>query len=294
MRAGRVRHIVPIAPLLIAIGFGAWSTLRHPHSQQRPIETIGADSLPDLVILEPGTIVDEGPPPGWTDLVVKSVPRLASGELGRLPASAGPIATLFRTAVVAEVRGDQRGEIFLNRIGVGICIPHNGHDTVVTSSSLSDQKVKLSPLNRLVLALAEGELGKGELAARTSTFALFSTPAVLVIDGSHRDVLLRYAILCDTNARSIRTCAGGSIATRPAEGRLKMSSSSRPPWSSTAPWMSPSDDRSGRCPSPGRSRCLPCPPASRSPSRRIFGPSPQPIRRLRPRSIVSKRGSGGC
>jgi hypothetical protein len=170
-----------------------------------PARQAAVGALPDLVHIPPGTRVEEGPPSGWSDLVAKSVPRLASGDLGTLPDSARATATLFRTAILADVErpGRARGAV-LRRVGIGNCLPVRGHDTVVTPASLKSLGVSLGTLDRLVLDRAEAELAKGRLVARSPTFALFSTPATLVVDGAHRAALLRYALLVDPKTGALR------------------------------------------------------------------------------------------
>ena len=178
-----------------------------------------AAALPELAHIAPGTRVPDRPPPGWSHLVVKSVPRLASGDLGSLPDSARATATLFRTAILADVAppGRSRGAALL-RVGVGNCLPVRGHDTVVTPASLPPLGVTLGTVDRLVLDRAEAELMKGRLVARSPTFALLSTPATLVVDGKHRAVLLRYALLVDPATGALCT-AVWAIAADPRERR---------------------------------------------------------------------------
>src|SRR4051794_13584392 len=139
------------------------------------------EELPTLDRLEPGTRVGEGPPSVWSHLVVKSLPRLASGDLASLPGSARETSALFRTLIVADVLDARKGGsgFELRRVGVGLCLPVRGEDTVVSSSSLRRLGLELSAVDRLVLGLAEDELAEGRLVARTRTFALFSTPAAL-------------------------------------------------------------------------------------------------------------------
>src|SRR4051812_26902254 len=77
-------------------------------------------SRTELVLLAPGTQVDRTLPPGWTHLVIKSVPRLASGDLDTLPKMATTTATLFRTVLLADVRPVGEGpdrRFVLRRIG---------------------------------------------------------------------------------------------------------------------------------------------------------------------------------
>jgi hypothetical protein len=175
--------------------------------------------LPDLVLLAPGTRVDAGPPPGWTHLIIKSVPRLASGDLDTLPGMASATAALFRTVVLAEVRPAGEGpdrRFVLRRVGLGMCLPVRGHDTVVMRDSLAAQGVELGMVARTVLDRAEQELRRGRLVARTPTFALFSAPAMMRVGTTHRELLLRYAILVDPTSGALQTLVW-VIAPEPAQ-----------------------------------------------------------------------------
>jgi hypothetical protein len=173
--------------------------------------------LPDLALLTPGTQVDRKMPAGWSHLVLKSLPRLASGDLNTLPGMATSTATMFHTVILADVRptgveADRR--FVLRRIGLGLCVPVRGQDTVVMSKSVSAQGIDLGMVGRTVLERAEQELRRGRIVTRTPTFALFSAPAVMCIGTAHRDVLLRYAFLVDPQTGALRTFAW-AIAAEP-------------------------------------------------------------------------------
>jgi hypothetical protein len=166
------------------------------------------ERLTELVLLAPGTKVDETLPPGWSHLVIKSVPRLASGDLDSLPGMATSTATLFRATVLVDVRPVGEGanrHFVLRRVGVGLCVPSRGHDTVVLSQTVASQGIELGMVGRTVLDRAEQELRRGRLVARTPTFALFSTPAVMQVGNGHREILLRYALLVDSASGALQT-----------------------------------------------------------------------------------------
>ena len=77
-------------------------------------------------------MVDAGPPEGWSHRVIRSRPKLASGELASLPESAQVTATLLRTVITVDVVG--RGSAYrLARVGVGNAVPVGGREVVVTS-----------------------------------------------------------------------------------------------------------------------------------------------------------------
>jgi len=192
-RVGRAspRHWAVIAVLLmVVVTLLARGPRRIGFSGQPPTNLPAAADLPRLEIIAPGTRLTGGPPPGWTHLVVKSIPRLATGDLSTLPASAGSTAGLIRTLVLAEVRGGT-----LLRVGVGLCVPDRGGEVVVTAGGRDSPVVRLSWIARRVLARGSRDLAQSRLLARSPTFAVFESPSRLVVDGRHRDVQVRHALL---------------------------------------------------------------------------------------------------
>jgi hypothetical protein len=187
----------------------------------RPCESVepsargGDPTMPRLVHLAPGTAVDGTLDEGWTVRVVRSVPRLASGALATLPDSAKHSATLFHTAILADVARDRVGYA-LRRVGVGNAVPHRGREVVVTPEGPSEVRADLSTVERIVADAAFDELSRGRLAARTLTFALLRTPARLVIEGEHKAVDLYYAILVDPASGAVRALNWATLPGQPA------------------------------------------------------------------------------
>jgi hypothetical protein len=173
---------------------------------------------PRLVPLAPGTTIDGKTSDGWTDRVIRSVPRLASGEIATLPDSARVSATLFRTAVLAEVGRGARG-YELRAVGVGNGVPFRGREVVVTPDGPAEVRAALSTVERIVANAAYDELNRGRLAAATPTFALLRTPARLLIDGSHKHVDLYYAILADPESGAVRSLNWATLPGKPAPPR---------------------------------------------------------------------------
>jgi hypothetical protein len=153
-------------------------------------------SQPKLVYLHPGTKLTEKPPEGWSHLVLKSLPRLASGDQADLPTSASKIATMFRTFIVANVKPLDLAEkdFILDMIGIGLCTPNEeGSDTVVNGERADALGLHLSTVERLVLDATEAKLAEGRVIVRTPTFALFRGPALLATAGKHHKVDVYYA-----------------------------------------------------------------------------------------------------
>jgi hypothetical protein len=160
-----------------------------------------------LVMIRPGTVVGNDAPEGWTDLVLKSVPRLESGDLASLPAVARSTAALFRTVVLAEVRQapEGSGRYRFERLGLGICVPSNGKDVVVSTADRSGPYMSLGFVERTVLSRVEEEMKKGRLLVAQPDFALFASPAEQKVGQEHVKVWLLYAFLVDQATGRLRT-----------------------------------------------------------------------------------------
>lgn len=199
--------------LLVIFGSSAWYFIYQRDSGPRLSRETKvrasepSRSLPILVLLEPGTVVDAEPPPGWTHTVVKSVTFISGGDIATLPAFAIKSATLFRTMVLADVERDPgSGQFYLSRVGAGLGTPHQGKDTIISYDSLGSMGVELSTLDGLVLNRAEKALGRSRLGARTPTFALYDTFVELADEsGTHQPIILRYALMVDPATGSLRS-----------------------------------------------------------------------------------------
>lgn len=170
---------------------------------------------PRLVRLVPGGSVKDGPPVGWSHRIIRSVPRLASGDLSSLPRSAATTASLFRTVIVADVvaRG---GAYELSKVGTGNAVSVGRREIVVTPEGPPEALDTLGMVDKVVLKKAEAELDLGRLVAHTATFALLKSPATMVVVGKHQAIDLYYAMLVDPQTGSLTTY----IWTSPAGKRV--------------------------------------------------------------------------
>ncbi|WP_152051468.1 hypothetical protein [Tautonia marina] len=208
-----VRHVVRItclAMLSLPIACGSGDA-----APRLPVEPL---ALPELVHLEPGAEVGQGPPGGWTHRVVRSVPRLVSGDLEALPESASATATRFRTVITAEVEppGPRGRSARLIRVGVGNAVPVGDRELVITRLGPREAFETLGVVDRVVLIAAEAKLNRGRLIARSPTFALFQTPTVLVVEGRHREVDLHYALLVDPASGALTTLCWPKFGENPS------------------------------------------------------------------------------
>ncbi len=160
-----------------------------------------------LVPIAPGTLVGEQPPKTWSHLVIRCIPRLASGDLGTLPRSAFRTATLFRTVILADVgrSSTEPSKFVLRRVGVGLCVPDPSRgDVVVESGQLEKSGVSLGMIDKIVLESAESKLAESRLIPRGPSFALYHGPSILDVEGDHQKIELFYAFLVDEQSGALR------------------------------------------------------------------------------------------
>jgi hypothetical protein len=167
-------------------------------------------SQPQLVYLKPGLKLEKKPPKGWSHFVLKSLPRLATGEQSSLPAGSSKTAALFRNVILANIKPVDLNEkdFELTQIGLGICVPYpqdEDEDIVVAADRLDALGLDLTMVQKVVLDAAEAELAEGRIIARTPTFALFRSP-VTVVDtaGKHRKVNIHYAFCVERTTGRLR------------------------------------------------------------------------------------------
>jgi hypothetical protein len=193
----RVFYFAILIPLLGVPGTA--SQVTGPDSGIGTIAALAVGSMQSkLVFLQPGLLIGDKPPEDWSHLVLKSKPRLTSGDVHNLPKEAAKTAAYFRTVILANVKPvdvDEK-DFELTQIGIGICVPRKGQDedVVVSADRLDALGLHLSMVEKVVLDSMEAEMAKGRIIARTPTFALFRSPAMVVAPGNeHRNVNLNYA-----------------------------------------------------------------------------------------------------
>jgi hypothetical protein len=191
------------------VGWPARSAASTPAVAALAVQAIG--SQPRLVQLTAASRIGDKAPEGWTHLIIKSIPRLESGDLDSLPAVANKTATMFRTVLLADVQPLGLDKQFiLSRVGLGMCVPARdgtNDDVVVSSDRLEALSIRLSTVEQLVLEAAEAELAESRIIAFTSTFALLRAPAMLVVAGKHQKVDLYYAFCVDPATGRLRVGA---------------------------------------------------------------------------------------
>lgn len=156
----------------------------------------------------PGTVIGDGPPEGWSHLVVKSHPKPGSGDLHRIPSVALPLTKLLFTATLADVeayRSAGRQRYRLGKVAVGLGTSIRGRDTIITPDTQAELGANFGVFSRLVLARSYAKLQEVVSVVRSDTMLLMDASAFMLRDGRHRPVILRHALLVGPRTGSLDT-----------------------------------------------------------------------------------------
>ncbi|WP_156512985.1 hypothetical protein [Planctomyces sp. SH-PL62] len=177
------------------------------------VDVSAVASRPRLERLSPGTrFTDRQPPSGWSRVVLKSTPMLASGALDTLSKEAFETARRIRLVILADVaQTSAEGPYVLTRLGVGLAAPvvgeADGGDVVVTATNVGDASGEWSTKDRIILAAGSRELDQATLTATTPTFAILRTPTTSLTGTEHVTLDVLYAVLVDPASGGLRLFA---------------------------------------------------------------------------------------
>lgn len=204
---GRSRRAVGTRWLAVccaaSVALGAWVAsapvaAAEPASSSRPTEKF-YETRP-LGRIAPGTRIADQPPEGWTHLILKSQPRVTTGDIDGVPAIAVRLSSLLFTAVVAKVAAqpvDGSQQFVLESCAVGVGTNIQGADVIVTSATQQQLGANLGLLPSAVLQQTEQSLSQYVEVARSPTMCVLDCPSVIVRGDQHETVTLRQAVIVD-------------------------------------------------------------------------------------------------
>jgi hypothetical protein len=194
-----VRWLAVLLPgALLAVGLAAWALWPSPAPVTWAAEYDLSSRPPEPIA--PGTVVGRGPPPGWSHLVLKSLPHIAPAERAKVSDLVLRNATLLFTALVADVRPAPDGRPPRHRLrafGVGLGINLNGQDTILSPDTAKQFGADLDWIGRTILSTGYARQRQSVVVVQGPTMALSDTPVHFRCDGKHRLIMFRYALLVD-------------------------------------------------------------------------------------------------
>ena len=153
-----------------------------------------------LARIEPGAVITDRAPAGWSHLVIKSQPKITAGDTAKVPDMTVKFVSMFFTAIMLKVErqpGVEPPRFQLASAAIGIGTSIRDKDTIVSSDTFRSQGANLGMVGGIVLSKSEEQLNLVVEVARSSTMAIADAPTVLARGTDHAQVLLRYAFLAD-------------------------------------------------------------------------------------------------
>jgi hypothetical protein len=205
--------VIAVLSLMLTPGMMGRLFPSHELTDASPLEMPAIPAslpVPHLVHLAPGArLANQSAPTGWSDLVIKSVPNLATGDLDTVSSQAFETARRIRPVIVADIRRAEPKSgytFYLARVGVGLCAPdkEGDGDRTISASSVEGTRDSWTTKQRIILTAMALEVARTQLAAATPTFALLRSPNTFLIAGSHRKVQSYQALLVDPQSGRLR------------------------------------------------------------------------------------------
>ncbi len=165
-----------------------------------------------LVLVPPGTIVGKTAPKGWSHLILKSYPRIATEDRNLVSPSTYQLASLVFTSIMARVEtipGSNPPRFALGDIGLGLGTKVRGQEMVLSPETQARLGANLGLQERIVLSECYKRQAMARSIVRTDTMAVFDTHAVIDHNGRHRLSRMRYAVLLDPRSGQIATLSWG-------------------------------------------------------------------------------------
>jgi hypothetical protein len=154
--------------------------------------------------ITPGTVIGEGAPKGWTDLVLFATPRLGVGDVDEVPRTAASYSSMFLFTILGKVQGDGQAGYSLEKVGIGLALNINGRNVIADSENTFGADLGL--IGRRVLAENEKILkADARQVARTSTMLVFDLNAFMLRNQKHRSMIIRHVILVSPTTGKVST-----------------------------------------------------------------------------------------
>ena len=160
-------------------------------------------------LIAPGTVIGNKPPRGWTNIVIKSFPKVGAGDIKKVAANDVKMAGILSTAFLANIKGDRGADgqvrYRLSQAAVGLGATIGGRDVIVSPETQSKLGADFGFLARLVLSGMYKAQKTGVIVARSNTMGLVDTPCLLRYQGVNRNMTLRYALLVSPKSGRLDT-----------------------------------------------------------------------------------------
>lgn len=174
---------------------------------QRPLPEFefSVQSTP-LSWIEPGTLLENGHPAGWTRLVIKNNMKIVAGATGAQARSWNELLSSFSLAVTARVAQspNEQSQYVLEEVAMGWCREIGTASTVISSGTHQQLKAELTAMEAILLAMQELDCEQNiRVIARSAITMFYDVERHFVFDGQHKLATIRHAILVNPRTGSL-------------------------------------------------------------------------------------------
>jgi len=157
--------------------------------------------------IEPGTRVGGGPPSGWSLLVLKTRPKVSSGDVDKVDGGLVESIRKFSTSVLGRIEPDpdRPGKFRIASFAAGLGTLVGDEDVILTTKTAAKVGVDLGFFEGMVLAEREKELDRIVCPLISTTIAIVDFPAVVARGADHVQSVMRYASLVDPKDGRVET-----------------------------------------------------------------------------------------
>jgi len=147
--------------------------------------------------IPPGTIIGDGPPSGWSHLVLFATPGLGAGDFKDIPKVVLDYAKWLKFTLLANVRKQKKAgteSYYLDRVARGFAVSIKDKETIIESKHTLDADMGI--LGGRVLKDNEDILdNEVRQVVRTDTMLIFDANSYMLRGKEHQKLVNRYAIV---------------------------------------------------------------------------------------------------
>ena len=192
-----------------------WVWAAQPDLPPAPAEKESAAvdvQLRRLPKIEPGSVVDPGPPTGWSHLLIAAYPRVGSGDVKKVNRTVlrfGSLITFTMAAnVVSQELPDGSKRYQLQKVGWGLGTRVRGRNTIVSADTHEQLGADLGYIGAEILKRNEQGLQNSFMqVAQSSTMVVCDYSSLVHHGGEHRWMVIRHAVLLNATDGHLTTLA---------------------------------------------------------------------------------------
>ena len=156
--------------------------------------------------IEPGTVIGNSAPTGWTYLLFKNQSSIGAGDMDAASDMLKKLASLFSSVMVANVvPNDSQTEYIFAEIGYGLYTQVGNENMIVSVATYKKLGAQLSLVQSMGLSQAESRLDQLSITARTESLVIVDANSTVLLNGKHQNTMVRHAILLNQQTGKVVT-----------------------------------------------------------------------------------------